>query len=1176
MKFYLQTFAMMGQALLLVLLCSYASFAQDLPPNSPLLNENLGVQVSTNRPGSSTPVAPPPMTEEEGRRYHPEVFNNDPQKSASEVQPPEKRSEIGERPEFDDRSKIASSGTLIGAALQTVGYYYLSHILDSIAGKGEEGRSMLFSIGMLAYIVAAMVALTTVVVTGRYLFAIWLFLGPGMFYAVLFPRTEVDHVSWVFGTEVRDQNMKEHVVADTLDPTQSGHNLEKPRIPSFFEAWVLLVDKPLRSVVKVLNSDRHQADLKLMTRMQFMGAMRTSLLDNPYLRELIHVGLLSECREKYRAAEIYLDKTYYKNKRDRAYERMIEQEQLQLSGGAAVFAANLKYYYPQMFTDVFEERSKTVAKVYQNRERRIKGYKTEERLISVDVPGGGTRGHKEETRVPIYEWVDVGEPQSKNYRKELEDFESVNLIFDQMEQAGGSISLFDDDSSSGNLEQREFQSVLESIRANRYSCEDIWQMVFIGLHVYAKGILVDPLLSRAQTMGLDEQSLTNDLAALSGFERDEIDPELDDKFSRRESEGLNQARPRIFLYRAIARRIFQNEMTQGRGSVAASLALIARRGQEVGTTINLEENELALVERFRVLSREWAERTTMMYTAASLPYIQGVMLYLLTITYPFFACLLLIPGLHGGYLLWFGLWFWIKLWDVGFALVTVVDNIFFTVMVGNSGEYNDFGVYQPELSGDLGLAIGSLSAADPTFNLSTYYNIIGTVMDSIPMVTAYLVLGSLRGGSGIIAEGIKSYAQAFGKAAWKTQIQYGVVGYRKSTLDRKVSDFNRYFSAAMKGAGRIGYQGTEIEAGKFGAGQGKVQMATARRSAMPLPGTPWSAGAPVFAKTMEVGQQIRGSLSAIGNAHQNIPTLKKFMNNRDLRLGTRRGAAYQYGGASAGFGAGMADMYSNLAQESLLDYFRLIKAWSSLDSMTSEASLYDMQMARLYDVFELPYADFEVDPNRIEFEVNLNIEKRKMALLGGVVNRGINFAVDAKNIAADRRHYRQIQASRPSAGGSSFARMLRGGSRPGPGGAPAVPQGGPRAPYKPGQANSSPYIRGNSGPINNPAPGHRIGMDGKPILSPQQRMQARREDRLIQRREQRVAAEHERVQQIEQTWQGRSKEIQNQKSAAWDQRRQRIREEREAWASKAGDRIRANNKRESDMAAYMRGDLKPK
>jgi hypothetical protein len=56
-----------------------------------------------------------------------------------------------------------------------------------------------------------------------------------------------------------------------------------------------------------------------------------------------------------------------------------------------------------------------------------------------------------------------------------------------------------------------------------------------------------------------------------------------------------------------------------------------------------------------------------------LPYVQGTLLYFLAMAYPFACMLVVVPGWHKTVFTWMSFWAWVKLWDVGFAVVKSVE-----------------------------------------------------------------------------------------------------------------------------------------------------------------------------------------------------------------------------------------------------------------------------------------------------------------------------------------------------------------------------------------------------------------------------------------------------------------------------------------------------------------------
>jgi hypothetical protein len=70
--------------------------------------------------------------------------------------------------------------------------------------------------------------------------------------------------------------------------------------------------------------------------------------------------------------------------------------------------------------------------------------------------------------------------------------------------------------------------------------------------------------------------------------------------------------------------------------------------------------------------------------ALMMPYVQGVLLYLLAMAYPFVCVMIVVPGWHKTLFTWMAFWTWVKLWDLGFAVVLVLERSIWASMGNNS------------------------------------------------------------------------------------------------------------------------------------------------------------------------------------------------------------------------------------------------------------------------------------------------------------------------------------------------------------------------------------------------------------------------------------------------------------------------------------------------------------
>ena len=126
--------------------------------------------------------------------------------------------------------------------------------------------------------------------------------------------------------------------------------------------------------------------------------------------------------------------------------------------------------------------------------------------------------------------------------------------------------------------------------------------------------------------------------------------------------------------------------------------------------------------------------------AMALPNFQAVGLLLLAASYPFFAMVVILPGRAGSLFLWMGLWMWLKLWDFGFAIVMMIDNILYVMFPRGPN-------VGPGDITEAGRTWVRIMEVDSNYSSAMYYNIIATCMYSVPVVTGFLIK---RGGSELI------------------------------------------------------------------------------------------------------------------------------------------------------------------------------------------------------------------------------------------------------------------------------------------------------------------------------------------------------------------------------------------------------------------------------------------
>jgi len=205
--------------------------------------------------------------------------------------------------------------------------------------------------------------------------------------------------------------------------------------------------------------------------------------------------------------------------------------------------------------------------------------------------------------------------------------------------------------------------------------------------------------------------------------------------------------------------------------------------------------------------------------AQMIPYVQGVLLYLLAAAYPFACILIVVPGWHKTLFTWMSFYAWVKLWDLGFAIVESIEKTLWA-MIGNSYDakrindqimsMSNWGTVQVECENETGAAgcgllLGAsedpctipsvtldtsggssaayglmgwedvLSVFDKMLLLATnldydigntyYIYVLAALYFAVPAATGQLVLGAKAGAAGMVSNMIGGSAGEAGKGA---------------------------------------------------------------------------------------------------------------------------------------------------------------------------------------------------------------------------------------------------------------------------------------------------------------------------------------------------------------------------------------------------------------------------
>jgi hypothetical protein len=567
-----------------------------------------------------------------------------------------------------DTDQIGSVGTVVGAALETAGHYLQSDFIDLLSsGLGV-------SLGGLLYIFGIVSALTIFAIGGNYKFAYWLLLGPIIYYAVVFSRTESCGPLVKFGAKTINEQVVVSAVEGVVDEQSCQNSPAKVSIA--FSLWNQVVSSTVDAFVSVLRLVQNKMDADFLVKVDRYMMVLNFNIDDPMIKEFINVTAVNNCSQYFALTQALSNPVI-----GAPQENILRQELEQLNGQIVVDLNQ----YPVM-------RDWALA-------------------------------------------AEIIEPKSDNQY--------------------------------------------------RYSCEEVWKMGVIalkanGVELLAKlvGVQDYPHLSEEEQRAarLDIYNKLGEKFALSL-----------DKSGQISSEPGSEDDNLLVLINEIAVRSFIRELGQTTPGLAKDaidqLPFIGVDGRQRGSA-----QETAQAIRTRNAKEEFRGKGDFLKLVMGLPYLQGAILFFLAGLFPFFALVIILPGRHHALLLWMGLWFWIKSWDFGFAVVMLIDELLYKLMPHGLPVGND--VVNSPLE-----AMKRVLEVDPTYSAQTYYNIMATCMAAIPVLTGMMVKKS----GGQVLDGIAQGFKNFGGDVGSSTSSYAGSILSQTLQSKVMSNIDSAVAKAMPG-----------------------------------------------------------------------------------------------------------------------------------------------------------------------------------------------------------------------------------------------------------------------------------------------------------------------------------------------------------------------------------------
>ncbi len=205
--------------------------------------------------------------------------------------------------------------------------------------------------------------------------------------------------------------------------------------------------------------------------------------------------------------------------------------------------------------------------------------------------------------------------------------------------------------------------------------------------------------------------------------------------------------------------------------------------------------------------------------ALQLPYFQGCMLYFLSLSYPFMALLLVTPG-HAAKFLHLPLfWIWIKSWDIGFALVMILEKVLWNLLPNSKVPYDIFS--NTEKYGLPDVLVSAFSI-DPAFDIHAHYNFISMALYAIPPITGYAVM---KGKYSVLSSFVDAPKEDGDEAGQVAQGRYGMGVMNDMIMGMKRSEGQTLRGVRWQGKGNDGREGWAIGFAAIAGGVEAVEAA---------------------------------------------------------------------------------------------------------------------------------------------------------------------------------------------------------------------------------------------------------------------------------------------------------------------------------------------------------------
>lgn len=688
-------------------------------------------------------------------------------------------------------ASVATASTLVTAVLQTAGYktqeFILTYLGQHLAG-----------LATLLYIISVILALLMVGLMGRYRWGIYLFLAPTFFFFLVGVPSSIDGVVWKLGGSApRLPNGPANSTGDALNavrelsPGVTDRNAINVALP--FKIYTQVVDKLVNTIVSTVIPLRNKIDeeknLLFVSRAYALETLLNAKMSQSELLQMFNSEYLLSCKTMMNAAISLANSDLSLKLKD----------QLQSERGAMSNQRTLAIY--DASTDnITTQRAKLADQWNRGKLEQVAIRPAVRKFIQENASRG------DET--PGVQRFLSSHPSGAD---SMSCDEMWGIVSDaimlhakefttSIENSYGS-QLNPDDRGLVCVEIAKKLGVTILGDADRKECSEKYLVTLAGTLMLRNAVSGLSASSTLTTMKNNMEFVaTEKHGAVVDMGDDSDEWEVVDESSISQ-EDMTHLKKDFAAFGSVGGNVF-----------AFRRSLNGSETQRIGLFRNKQTNERQWrpisVLRADVLGNYDAvfldhqryQTTELRHKffsyALNLPYYQGMLLYLLSVGYPFFALLVVVPGRAGAFLNFLLAWLWVKSWDVGFAMLMVLERLLWNLFPAQ--DFNVDSVVRRKIGEqELPELLTEVFKVDPAYNVHAYYYFLCIASAAIPTVCAYGTLKLRRGMVSAVGDTfmhkLTQTAESRGKDASG--------GYGKVVMNIRNSAMKEFAGAQMLGVG---------------------------------------------------------------------------------------------------------------------------------------------------------------------------------------------------------------------------------------------------------------------------------------------------------------------------------------------------------------------------------------